>query len=338
MVYASPTKRAMVVTLKREKKTNTQIAEKTGLSRSTIIRTYNEFKNRMDFYTQKPKSGRPCKMTEPDARVAARMLASTKARDAIDVQKKHFPQFSAQTIRRHLREKGLEAHVRRSFPLLTERHKKRRREWAAAHRDWEVEDWEFVHFSDESKYNLIGSDGRTWCWRRSNEAYDARFSKKIVKHGGGNVMVWGVITPEGVGRLHRVVGRMDAQQYIEILNRSYLGTLKDRGIKKKNVYFQQDNDPKHTSLAAKHWFSTKRIDVLPWPACSPDMNIIEHVWDHLDRLVRAREVLPRNPDELWAALEEEWYGISPAFIAKLYDSMPRRVEALRKAKGSHTRY
>jgi hypothetical protein len=338
MVYASPTKRARVVTLKREGKTNQEIAEETGLSRSTIIRTFNQFKDRTNFYYQKPKVGRPRKMTESDARVAARMLASTKARDANDVRKKRFPQFSAQTIRRRLREQGLQAHVRRKKPLLTERHKRARRDWARAQSDWSTEDWNSVIFSDESKFNQVGSDGRSWCWRRSGEAYNERYTKKIVKHGGGNIMVWGCITPHGVGRLHRVTGRMDATQYVEILNKSFLGTLKDYGIKRKDVYFQQDNDPKHTSKTAKLWFTTKKVDVLPWPASSPDMNIIEHVWDHLDRLVRAREVLPRNGDELWAALQEEWQGIDQGFITKLYESMPRRVEALRKAKGSHTKY
>ena len=151
-------------------------------------------------------------------------------------------------------------------------------------------------------------------------------------------MVWGCITPYGVGRLHRVVGRMDAIQYVQILSESLMGTLKDHRIKKRDIYFQQDNDPKHTSIAARTWFTSKRVDVLPWAACSPDMNIIEHVWGHLDRLVRTRKVLPCNGDEIWVALQEEWANISPDFIQKLYNSMPRRVAALREAKGSHTKY
>ncbi|KLO06465.1 hypothetical protein SCHPADRAFT_838046 [Schizopora paradoxa] len=68
------------------------------------------------------------------------------------------------------------------------------------------------------------------------------------------------------------------------------------------------------------------------------MNIIEHVWDHLDRLVRSRDPLPKNKQEFWDALQEEWYGISLDYIENLYASLPRRVEALRKAKGEYTKY
>jgi hypothetical protein len=82
----------------------------------------------------------------------------------------------------------------------------------------------------------------------------------------------------------------------------------------KDVYFQQGNNPKHTFKTAKLWFSTKKVDVLPWPASSLDMDIIEHVWDHLDHLVHVCEVLPRNDNELWEAPHEKWQGIDQCSI------------------------
>ena len=68
------------------------------------------------------------------------------------------------------------------------------------------------------------------------------------------------------------------------------------------------------------------------------MNIIEHVWAYLDRRIRTRKVLPRNKDELWEALLEEWNAIEPEYIQKLYASLPSRVNALLQAKGKYTRY
>jgi transposase len=54
----------------------------------------------------------------------------------------------------------------------------------------------------------------------------------------------------------------------------------------------------------------KNVSVLPWPGKSPDFNPIEHVWDLLDRRVRARAIPPRNVQELAAALVEELGNIS----------------------------
>ena len=232
----------------------------------------------------------------------------------------------------------MNAHIRRKKPLLTPIHKRKRREWALAHGLWQKENWRAVWYSDESKFNLFGSDGREWCWRRVGEAFRDCNTQKTVKHGGGSVMVWGCITPYGVGRLHRIDGIMDAGKYITILNDNLLGTLRDYGVRPRAIYFQQDNDLKHTSKLAKAWFASNHIDVLAWPPNSPDINIIENLRSHLERMVCARNPLPRNHDELWEALQEEWMRIDMDYITRLYDSIPDRVDAIRKAKGGETRY
>ena len=68
------------------------------------------------------------------------------------------------------------------------------------------------------------------------------------------------------------------------------------------------------------------------------MNIIEHVWEYLDKRVHTRSPLPTNRDQMWIALQEEWANIDEDYIEKLYESMPDCVAALLKAKGSWTKY
>jgi hypothetical protein len=68
------------------------------------------------------------------------------------------------------------------------------------------------------------------------------------------------------------------------------------------------------------------------------MNIIEHVWDQLDHLIRARNPLPRNKNEMWEALQDEWNNFLKETLDKLYESMPYRVAALKEARGNHTKY
>jgi hypothetical protein len=62
------------------------------------------------------------------------------------------------------------------------------------------------------------------------------------------------------------------------------------------------------------------------------------VWDQLDALIRARNPLPHNQEEMWEALQEEWYNFPKEKLDKLYESMLHRVAALVKARGGHTKY
>ncbi len=59
---------------------------------------------------------------------------------------------------------------------------------------------------------------------------------------------------------------------------------------------------------------------------------------YLEQRVHTWSPLPRNSEEMWVALQEEWELIEEGYVERLYQSMPERVVALIKAKGSHTRY
>ena len=129
--------------------------------------------------------------------------------------------------------------------------------------------------------------------------------KKTIKHRGRSLQVWGCLTWDGAGHLHRIDGHMNAIQYCDILKESLLSTLEDYSTDSSNIILVQDNNPKHTSKLATKWFEDHDIEVLDWVPSLPDMNIIEHAWDKVDRCLCARTPLPRNLDELWDALVEE---------------------------------
>ncbi len=100
--------------------------------------------------------------------------------------------------------------------------------------------------------------------------------------------------------------------------------------------FQQDLAPAHNAKGTKSWFNDHGVTVLDWPANSPDLNPIENLWGIVKR--KMRDTRPNNADELKATVKETWASIPPQQCHKLITSMPRRIEAVIKAKGAPTKY
>lgn len=78
------------------------------------------------------------------------------------------------------------------------------------------------------------------------------------------------------------------------------------------------------------------MTVLDWPPQSPDLNPIEHLWDHIEREIRKTPI--PNKTELQKRIIEAWNATSPEVTGHLVDSMNRRCTAVLEAKGGPTRY
>jgi transposase len=315
-----------------------QVAEKTKVGRSTVGRISKEvIPNKENINT-----GRPAKLTPQDKRRLVNKIESGQLENAQQgaeyINSVNPNPVSAQTVRRALREAGMKSVVKKKVPRLTAAHRKARLQFAYKYRSWQSGDWQLVLWSDETKIQLIGSDGRQWTWKRPGEGLSDRVTTPTVKHGGGRIMVWGCMGWDGVGVLTEVEGNMDAQQYVEILEGGVDESVENLGMDRDTFYFQQDNDPKHTSKKANQWFTANEIKVLDWPAQSPDLNPIEHLWYHVKKQLQKYPSPPPNLHAMWDRLVHEWENIPSEVCQNLIESMPRRLEAVIKAKGGHTKY
>ena len=131
---------------------------------------------------------------------------------------------------------------------------------------------------------------------------------------------------------------MDGELYVQILDDDLQASLQHYNKSPDDIIFQQDNDSKHKCKKAKNWFQDHDFNVMEWPAQSPDLNPIEHLWSHLKRRLCEYEVEPEGMLELWKRVEVEWGKIGPEVCQNLIESMPRQVAAVIRAKGGYTKY
>ncbi|GFY30457.1 transposable element Tcb2 transposase [Trichonephila clavipes] len=190
---------------------------------------------------------------------------------------------SAETVRRVLRKAGYNGRVARKKPLI-------------------------VIFSDESKFNIFGSDGRRMVWRKPNTSHHPKHTISTVKHGGGSVMVWGCMAASGVGKLVFIDGIMHKMAYLNILQNNLKESADKLGLG-SNFIFQQDNDPKHTAFVVKEWLLYHCRNQLNTPPQSPDLNVIENLWSHVERDVQKHQITIK--EQLKWVLQEEWLNIAP---------------------------
>ena len=231
-VQVTPTKRKAILIYKDQLGMSfAQIANEapefrdTSCRDTTISRNYHDAKKNGTYRdTSKYKArGRPRKIPEAELLAGITDLDTGRAADGADLQAQRFPDVPQRTVRHQLRTHGLLGYVRRRKPALDARKVALRLDFARKWAEWiDPSRWmaECVIWSDESKFILRGSDGLRWCRRRRGHAVLAprNVSQRVRRGlGSGKVTVWGCITKDGVGRLHRINGRMDRWMYIDIL-------------------------------------------------------------------------------------------------------------------------
>ena len=89
-------------------------------------------------------------------------------------------------------------------------HKKACKQFAEDKQTKDMDYWNHVLWSDETKINLFGSDSVKRVWRQPGEEYKDKCVLPTVKHGGGSVMVWGCMSATGTGELQFIEGTMNA--------------------------------------------------------------------------------------------------------------------------------
>ncbi|KAK3547862.1 hypothetical protein QTP86_031949, partial [Hemibagrus guttatus] len=237
------------------------------------------------------------------------------------------------TIVNTLWREGLKSCSACKAPVLKKAHVQACLKFANEHLNDSEENWVKVLWSDETKIELFGINSIRRVWKRRNAAYDPKNTIPTVKHGGGNIMLWGCFSAKGRRQLHRIKRTMDGAMYRQILGENLLPSA--RALKMgRGWVFQHDNDPKHSAKATKEWLKKKHIKVLELPRKSPDLNPIENLWRGLK--VRVAKCQPRNLNDLERICKKEWDKIPPEMCANLVANYKKHLTSVIANKGFAT--
>ena len=194
-----------------------------------------------------------------------------------------------------------------------------------------------VAFSDESTFCCI-NEGHQRVYRKSSESpHRPEMLSKLIKHPP-KVMIWGIISAHGPGRLHLVEGMMNGVQYNHVIRTRVIPQVTEWYGTTEDSIFMQDKAPCHTAKVNTKALADHGINVLDWPGNSPDLNPIENIWGYMKRAIASDP--PTNRKDLTAKLLKVWFHDPKikAMCISVVASMPQRLEKVITAKGGHINY
>ncbi|GFV60776.1 transposable element Tcb2 transposase [Trichonephila clavipes] len=198
-------------------------------------------------------------------------------------------------------------------------------------------EWGRVLFTDESRLSLSSDSHRILIWRERGSRNHPSDIIERDRYGGRGVLVWGGIMLGRRTDLHIFdAGSVNGTRYCNEILLPYV--LLFRGAMGLQFLFIDDNAPCHRTVAAEQLLESEDIERMDWPARSPDLNPIEHVWDYLGRRLAARTLPPVTIRELRLVLQDEWAEMLQQLIDTLILSMGRRCETCLAVRGDHIPY
>jgi len=335
----SATDSARVVALLEDGRSQAYVSRTLGIPRTTVRRVFHRYQE-TGGYTRRPGSGRPRSTSARDDHFILLNVLRNRRTTAVEARQRLLQvrnvNVSSRTVRRRLSEAGLQARRPAIGPELQPRHRTARLNFARNHINWSQQDWGNVLFSDESRFCLRAPDGRERVWRRKGERFIASTFSHRRSYGGGSITAWAGISMEGRTDIIFIEGSLTAERYIEeVLSEAVVPFAPFVG---DQFLLMHDNARPHTARIVNDYLERCSIHCLEWPACSPDLNPIEHLWDELSRKIKSRPILPETLQELKVALVEEYENIPADYIQNLIKSMPRRMQAVINARGGNTPY
>ena len=218
-------------------------------------------------------------------------------------------------------------------PYLKPHHKLERLKWCRPRLDWGFDRWGRVWWSDEVLIEQV-SKRRDMAWLRPG---DER-RRKPDKRKTAKLKLSGSFGGSHLGHLTTIEKTLNAEKYITILKEDLI-PAGHYALGRKFIFMQDGHSAHRAKVTMKFlsgYVKRHRFIILPWPACSPDLNPIENIWAEIGRILAGK--IFWNLRELENEVRRIWDHLSKDYLTKLIESMPKRVAQVVERKGDKCDY
>lgn len=250
-------------------------------------------------------------------------------------------------IRNAFHRRGFKRYHARLKPPISETNRKKRLAWAEEHKDWTIEQWRMILWSDET-WVTGGSHRKVWVTRRRGEEFDQ--SCIVERHQKKNGwMFWGSfsgIKYQGSMKgpafhWEKEWGYIDEETYRERTVPLVDGWLKLLlRVTSLRLVYMQDGASGHRAAGTIQDLKERGVKVMEWPPFSPDLNPIEYVWNWMKNYIEDHYGSIEKPThtQLRGWTLEAWHAVPEAYLEELLATMPQRCADVIKAEGRQTKW
>ncbi|GFT68210.1 transposable element Tc3 transposase [Trichonephila clavipes] len=184
---------------------------------------------------------------------------------------------------------------------------------------------------------MESDSGRLLIWREQRTRYHQSNTVERHSYRGGGIQDWAGISLGGHTDLHvfhggTVTGLRYRDEILDPYVRPYAAAIGN------DFLLMDDNARPHRARIVEEYLEDHGLERMEWPARSPDLNPIEHLWDYLGREVAALIPPPRSLHELKQGLLCVWSSLPIPVSDNLINSMRNRCRQCIQVRGGHIPY